>query len=331
MSTKISVIVPIYRVEAYIHRCIDSLINQTFTDIEIILIDDGSDDNCPKICDDYSHKDSRIKVLHQKNSGVSIARNIGIEKCTGKYISFVDGDDWLEINALETAYNIAESYKGNIVVCYKVLCENSSFKYTNYKTEGLMSIENFTAFSSEETAVWNKLFSSNLIKNNNIKFQPKISLSEDSTFNLKCCLLADFIIGLNDYFYHYWTRSDSAVHNLTKKNIIDNKASIEELEIFAENVEKKSLIENIIIERKIRVKKGFLYRIKHPDTKLFVKTFPEVDDLTIERLKKESRIFYISVLLAYKRVYFLANYMAIMARTYTRIKIFLTQHRWHTF
>ena len=92
----ISIIVPIYKVEKYIRQCVDSIINQTYEDIEIILVDDGSPDNCPQICDDYAKTDSRVKVIHKENGGIMSARKAGLKVATGEYIGFVDGDDWIE-------------------------------------------------------------------------------------------------------------------------------------------------------------------------------------------------------------------------------------------
>ena len=97
----ISVIVPVYKVEQFIHRCVDSILNQTYTNLEIILVDDGSPDRCGEICDEYAEKDSRIRVIHQENSGVSAARNAGLDICTGDYIAFVDSDDYIEADMLQ--------------------------------------------------------------------------------------------------------------------------------------------------------------------------------------------------------------------------------------
>ena len=106
---RLSVIVPVYKVEKYIHKCVDSILNQTFTDFELILVDDGSPDNCGRICDEYAEKDSRVRVIHKKNGGVSDARNVGVVESKGDYISFVDPDDWIETNALEQIWNKAEA------------------------------------------------------------------------------------------------------------------------------------------------------------------------------------------------------------------------------
>ena len=106
-NPKISIIVPVYKVEKYLHRCLDSIVNQTFTDWECILIDDGSPDNSGIICDEYAQMDRRFKVIHQENKGVSAARNAGLDVAKGEWIGFVDSDDWIEKETYEVAYNKA--------------------------------------------------------------------------------------------------------------------------------------------------------------------------------------------------------------------------------
>lgn len=101
MNPLISVIVPIYNVEKYLARCVDSIVNQTYKNLEIILVDDGSPDRCPQMCDDYAEKDSRIKVVHKKNGGLSDARNAGMAVATGEYISFIDSDDWIDLETYD--------------------------------------------------------------------------------------------------------------------------------------------------------------------------------------------------------------------------------------
>lgn len=114
---RVSVIIPIYNVEKYLNRCLDSIINQTYTDIEIILINDGSTDNSGKICDEYKKRDRRIKVLHQKNSGVSYARLNGFNISQGEYITFVDPDDYLDLRAIEVMINFIERENVDLIVC----------------------------------------------------------------------------------------------------------------------------------------------------------------------------------------------------------------------
>lgn len=114
---KISIIVPVYNTGIYLKKCINSLLNQTLRDIEIVLIDDGSTDESRDICDEYAKKDDRISVIHKRNEDVSIARNIGIKKSKGKYIGFIDSDDWIESNMYQNMYKYIKDYDVDIVFC----------------------------------------------------------------------------------------------------------------------------------------------------------------------------------------------------------------------
>lgn len=114
---KISVIVPVYNVAPYLKKCVDSIINQTFTDIEIILVDDGSTDESGTICDQYAQKDSRVKVIHKPNGGLSDARNSGLEVCSGEYIGFVDSDDWISPDMYETLIHFAVKEDLDVAMC----------------------------------------------------------------------------------------------------------------------------------------------------------------------------------------------------------------------
>lgn len=126
----ISIIVPVYKVENYLSKCLDSMICQTYKNIEIILVDDGSPDNSGKICDDYAKKDSRIKVIHKENGGLSDARNAGLKIATGKYIGFVDSDDYISVEMYEKLYNQAKKEDADIACCnyYRVKMEKNLIK-----------------------------------------------------------------------------------------------------------------------------------------------------------------------------------------------------------
>lgn len=113
----ISVIVPVYNVEKYLDKCVDSIVNQTYKNLEIILVDDGSPDNCPKMCDNWAKKDKRIKVIHKENGGVSSARNVGIDNAKGEYIGFVDSDDWTEKKYIQKLYEVLIQENADIALC----------------------------------------------------------------------------------------------------------------------------------------------------------------------------------------------------------------------
>ena len=117
MNPKVSIIVPVYNVEKYLDRCMESLLNQTLKDIEIILVDDGSPDNCPQMCDDYAKKDSRVKVVHKANAGLGYARNSGLDVATGEYVAFVDSDDYVELDMYEQMYEASLNYQVQMVLC----------------------------------------------------------------------------------------------------------------------------------------------------------------------------------------------------------------------
>lgn len=129
MEDLISVVVPIYNVENYIKKCVDSILSQTYKNLEIILVDDGSPDNCPQICDEYAQKDSRIKVIHKENGGVSSARNIGMENARGKWIAFIDADDWIEEKYFEKMLDRVKTNDADIVLCgYNRVMPNCNIK-----------------------------------------------------------------------------------------------------------------------------------------------------------------------------------------------------------
>jgi glycosyltransferase involved in cell wall biosynthesis len=133
----ISIIVPIYNIAEYASECIQSLINQTYKNIEIILVDDGSTDHSPAICDEFAEQDERIKVIHKRNGGLSDARNAGLDVATGEYIGFVDGDDWVDEDMYETLYHLIYEHQADISICthYTELPNRTKVKYKSKKTK----------------------------------------------------------------------------------------------------------------------------------------------------------------------------------------------------
>lgn len=176
---KISVIVPVYNAEKYLKRCIDSIINQTFQELEIILVDDGSTDLSGKICDNYKDKDSRIKVIHQKNGGASIARNEGLKVATGDYVSFIDSDDYIDLSLYEKFINNYDSADIFVFNYYTVKKLNQELGIVNQVDKNFY--HELTKNNSIRGFVWNKIYKRNLLKK--INFNTDITFCEDLLFN----------------------------------------------------------------------------------------------------------------------------------------------------
>ena len=226
----ISVIIPVYKVEKYLKRCIDSVINQTYKNLEIILVDDGSPDNCPKICDDYSKKDKRIKVIHKKNGGLSDARNKGIEKANGDYISFIDSDDYVELNYIDFLYKIlkennADISMGKQYVRYpnKILNTGSN---NNYVLNSHDALEKMLYGEDFDVSAWAKLYKKELFKG--IRY-PKGRLFEDSATTYKLIDKAKTIVLKSIPIYNYIIRDDSITNETFNEKKFDLITSTNEM------------------------------------------------------------------------------------------------------
>lgn len=190
MSPFISVIVPIYNVEKYLPKCISSLINQTYDNYEIILVNDGSPDNCGQICDDFKLKSNKIIVLHILNGGVCNARNKGMEIAKGEFYCFVDSDDWVEPTYIEDFVNKIDDYQTIVIQdCYRDNDESSNKKYFNFDDESFVLEDDFAKMVAKNKFYfpggypWNKLYSAKIIKENQLKFDPNIKLGDDEKWN----------------------------------------------------------------------------------------------------------------------------------------------------
>ncbi len=183
---ELSIIVPVYKVEPYLPKCIDSILAQTFTDFELILIDDGSPDRCGEICDEYAAKDSRIVVIHQENKGVSAARNAGLDIAKGEYIGFVDSDDWIEKTMYKRLISIMQADDTDIAICgCKQRKESGEFLYNDFFNEGSYNHDQLLrAMISIPNPIggvlWNKLFKRRII--GSLRFCENMKNCEDGLF-----------------------------------------------------------------------------------------------------------------------------------------------------
>lgn len=238
----ISIIIPIYKVESYLRRCLDSIVHQTYTNLEIILVDDGSPDNCPQICDEYAAKDNRIVVIHKENGGLSDARNAGLDICKGEYISFVDSDDWV------SSEYISELYSSIEIGCADIAIVNH--KHVTDAPVKKVSKKHYTKLLSRQQALfiliarqhqpfvtsWGKLYRSNLFSN--IRF-PIGKYHEDEFTSHLLFNVASKVIYSKRIMYFYYQRANS----ITKENhILDAIEAFENRLSFAIENNLKTLI-----------------------------------------------------------------------------------------
>lgn len=244
---KVSIIVPVYNVEAFLEECLNSLLNQTLKEIEIIVVNDGSTDNSLAIIKEFEKKDSRVKVINQINSGVSNARNRGLDIAQGKYISFIDPDDFITLNMIETMYNKAvetsadiaiSGYKkvnrtGEVISIHNPLLQEGVYDEFDIKEKIVRKYIGLTdeEFQSVITGnyndliigyVWVNLYRAELIQRNNLRFNTSLKMHEDDLFNLEAFYLSKKVVSMDSSFYMYRQVQGSAMNGY-KEWYVENK------------------------------------------------------------------------------------------------------------
>lgn len=211
MNPKISVIVPVYKVEKYIKLCIDSILAQTYTDWELILIDDGSPDRSGFICDRYAEKDKRIKVFHKQNAGVSAARNFALELSKGEWVTFVDSDDWLEADCFTCCMQEVEMYDLDLLqMSYQRVNDNFKILLKNQaETRALTSVE-YVHQNNLLVCAGGNFMKKSIILENNLRFDTRIKLGEDQLFVYTYIANCNLCKRLNNLFYNYRYNVESA-------------------------------------------------------------------------------------------------------------------------
>jgi len=212
-SPKVSIIVPVYKVEKYLHRCIDSILTQIFTDFECILVDDCSPDKCPEICDNYAKQDTKIKVIHKaQNEGLPQARKTGFENSSGDYIIFIDSDDWLETDMIEKLYSSAIKSNADLSFCDFYVYNDHGYSY------GIQTLDTENNFNNlgfiHWCTLWNKLFRREII--NRIEF-PKAGKYEDRAITQQALFYVKKIIKVPYPLYHYSYNQESMSREISIK------------------------------------------------------------------------------------------------------------------
>ena len=222
MST-VSIIVPVYKVEDYIRECLDSILAQTYPYFELILVDDGSPDNCGRICDDYAKGDNRIKVVHKVNGGISSARNAGLEVAKGEWIMHVDGDDWIEPDMIESLIEAAQITGADMVIGDFVKYGPSAGynKLPTWSSDKKKSMTNYVAYVM--TTIWGSIAKRSLYADHSLKSPEGISYCEDFHLIVRLCHFAKKVVNVHRPFYHYRYRPTSIMSNMNKKTEADEQ------------------------------------------------------------------------------------------------------------
>lgn len=277
MKDLISIIVPIYNVEKYLNKCIESIVNQTYENIEIILIDDGSNDNSGIICDEYAKKDNRIIVVHKENGGVSSARNKGLKIAKGEWISFVDADDWIEQNFCQTLLNKVTQEQADIALCgYNRITDNRIEKINANNQEVFLNSNEYLVKSLNPQTGFGfchmKLIKKEVLKS--ISFNERIEVGEDALFNIQLSTYIKKAVFLKQPLYNYRINNQSVVKRydenyankyLKSMKIIEEYIWQEYNEENEENIEIKQNYYNFVAYHIMLIIVNYCY---HPDNKM---------------------------------------------------------------
>lgn len=262
MSELITVIVPIYKVEKYLKKCVDSIRSQTYKNLEIILVDDGSPDNCPQMCDQYAKEDSRVKVIHKKNGGLSDARNSGIDIATGEYIAFVDSDDYISCDMIEKLYSRIIKDESDLVLC------NIDFVDEAGNSIDMSTIQTDDKIIDEEkfwhefygvnyvycVVAWNKLYRKKLFEN--VRYE-KGRLHEDEYIIHKILSQCNKISFLKDVCYYYLQRADSIMGKNFSVRRLDGSEALINRSLYFKNKGKQHFAECSLIQSIGTMRQGF--------------------------------------------------------------------------
>lgn len=219
---EVSVIVPVYNVETYLRNCIDSILAQTFDDFELILVDDGSPDGCPAICDEYARIDSRVKVIHKSNGGLSSARNTGMSVAMGEYILFCDSDDYVSPLWCEKMIDVARKYPTSFISCELIkTAPESHITFEEVVDNHPVALSYFELYKRGLSGyVCNKIYRSYILRENGIVFDEKCFYAEDVAFNVSYCRCCNECVVITDCLYAYVQNPESIMHKY-RSNLLE--------------------------------------------------------------------------------------------------------------
>ena len=271
----ISIIVPIYNVEPFLKECIESIIKQTYQNLEIILVNDGSPDNCGTLCDEYAKNDNRIKVIHKKNGGLSSARNAGLDIATGEYIAFVDSDDCVSSDFIQRLYELCKENSAEIAECdFLKFIDRIEKNSKNPEVELFSSIEMQKRIYSKDyvrtIVVWNKLYHKKIYKN--LRF-PEGKINEDEFITYKALDSTDKKIAItNETLYYYRYNESSIMARKFNEKRLQVIQAYEERKEYYKNKSQKELYEKTVIEFQEKMKQLYMLTYKYiENNEMFLK------------------------------------------------------------
>lgn len=269
---KVSIVIPVYKVEPYIRQCLDSIVEQTYQNIEIICVDDGSPDRCGEICEEYAKKDTRVRVIHRENGGVSVARNDGVNSCTGDFIYIMDSDDYLEKDAIEVMYNNAINTGADVVITDHYMFQENNKQYAHhifsqeFVTEDrnvIMEIQKmalcngYSPYPSNDEGMgiatpWSKLLKRELVFENHLEFDPYVQgVYDDGLFALHVFEYAKKVSYVRAYSYHYRILQNSLIHRYNKNRLEIHKKIFQRIQEFGNKYHKDDEFEKAYCARVI--------------------------------------------------------------------------------
>ena len=324
-SPKISIIVPVYNVEKYIRRCLDSIAVQTFTDWECICVDDGTPDASGKICNEYAQKDSRFVVIHKENGGVSSARNVGLDVAKGEYVTFCDSDDYVERNWLSSLYEQAIFTNSDIVNC-DLIRKSTKSDYTQHQVPGLTGKETVKKLMTGDFDgyLWIKLIKRSLIEDNFVRFSENFDLWEDIPFSIKLYYHSKKNSYLPKSLYNYWVENENSYTSIkNEKSFSDMDKAVNEVHSFLIKMPDYQIFNDFENYLKFKVLQQVVYTCKDIEIKKqYLKKYSEIKILKLKKIKLHLRLV---VYFEQKDLFLISSIIKIFYKFLKGIKNFLIQ------
>lgn len=293
MDPLISVIVPIFNAQQYMEKCIDSILKQTYEKLEIILVDDGSTDSSLSICQEYAQKDDRIIVISKSNGGVSSARNVGINIAKGKYIAFVDSDDWIEHSSFEFLLNTSKEFNADVVI-HPMIFESPNRQFTSNVSEEIITFDKVEAICEVLLErkfgghFPNKFFKRELFPQN--IFDEEVHVYEDLLAIVNIFMRCNKVIYINKYFYHYRMNNESAMHQPYNNKYLTIRIAAKKIEdLVKKNFADKTEYTNLL---KIRINYNICnkaYQQRYYNKSIFNQEFTNLRSILIKSYSAEVR------------------------------------------